>query len=71
MLNTANKKDLFSNNKYILDENQLFKATQKIATMQQFWKLLEKEMSMKRKTLIFKDFGYMFTIFVQQAFSEW
>ena len=33
MLNTANKKDLFSNNKYILDENQLFKATQKIATM--------------------------------------
>ena len=28
-------------------------------------------MSMKRKTLIFKDFGHMFTIFVEQAFSEY
>ena len=42
----------------------------KIATMYQFQKPLEREVSMKRKTFIFIDFGHRFSIFVEHAFSE-
>ena len=57
MSNTANKKTFcFEKIKYILDENQLLEAIQKIATLCQSQNSLENEMTSKRKMFILKDF---------------